>query len=148
MAVWRYGYVSTQTEKIILKNLIFNVFVNLFNIDFHFRPNLYGNIIENLGAGLIGGAGVLAGAHYGHDITCFGPAARYTFLSGAGQDKANPTAMFMSAGHLLRHVGAVEEAGKLKGAVRKTIADGLVRTQDLGGNASMTEFTQAVIKNL
>ena len=109
---------------------------------------MYGNIVENLGAGLIGGAGVLAGAHYGHDIACFGPAARYTYLSGAGQDKANPTAMFMSAGHLLRHVGAVEEAGKLKGAVRSVIAAGNVRTADLGGSASLTEFTNEVIKNL
>jgi isocitrate dehydrogenase (NAD+) len=137
-----------EYENMIVDNTCMQLVSNPWQFDVMVMPNLYGNIIENLGAGLIGGAGVLAGAHYGHNIACFGPAARYTYLSGAGQNKANPTAMFMSAGHLLRHVGAVEEAGKLKGAVRKTIADGHVRTSDLGGNASLTEFTQAVIKNL
>merc|ERR1712071_735643 len=118
-----------EYENIIVDNTCMQLVSNPWQFDVMVMPNLYGNIIENLGAGLIGGAGVLAGAHY-------------------GQNKANPTAMFMSAGHLLRHVGAVEEAGKLKGAVRKTLADAQVRTSDLGGTATLTEFTQAVIKNL
>merc|ERR1712038_165043 len=137
-----------EYENMIVDNTCMQLVSNPWQFDVMVMPNLYGNIVENLGAGLIGGAGVLAGAHYGHDIACFGPAARYTYLSGAGQDKANPTAMFMSAGHLLRHVGATEEAGKLKGAVRSVIADGNVRAADLGGSASLSQFTNEIIKNL
>lgn len=137
-----------EYENMIVDNTCMQLVSNPWQFDVMVMPNLYGNIVENLGAGLIGGAGVLAGAHYGHDIACFGPAARYTYLSGAGQDKANPTAMFMSAGHLLRHVGATEEAGKLKGAVRSVIAEGNVRTADLGGSASLSQFTNEIIKNL
>merc|ERR1712139_114150 len=137
-----------EYENMIVDNTCMQLVSNPWQFDVMVTPNLYGNIIENLGAGLIGGTGVTSGAHHGEDIACFGPAARYTYLSGAGQDKANPTAMFMSAGHLLRHVGAVEEAGKLKGAVRSVIADGNVRTADLGGSASLSQFTNEIIKNL
>jgi isocitrate dehydrogenase (NAD+) len=139
---------KVQYENMIVDNTCMQLVSNPWQFDVMVMPNLYGNIIENLGAGLIGGAGVLAGAHYGHDVACFGPAARYTYLSGAGQNKANPTAMFMSAGHLLRHVGAVDQAGQLKSAVRSVIAAGNVRTADLGGSASLSEFTNEVIKNL
>jgi isocitrate dehydrogenase (NAD+) len=139
---------KVKYENMIVDNTCMQLVSNPWQFDVMVMPNLYGNIIENLGAGLIGGAGVLSGAHYGHDVACFGPAARYTYLSGAGQDKANPTAMFMSAGHLLRHIGAVDEAGRVKQAVRSVIADGNVRTADLGGSASLSEFTNEVIKNL
>lgn len=139
---------KVQYENMIVDNTCMQLVSNPWQFDVMVMPNLYGNIIENLGAGLIGGAGVLSGAHYGSDIACFGPAARYTYLSGANQDKANPTAMFMSAGHLLRHIGAVEEAGALKSAVRKVIKEGSVRTADLGGSAGLSGFTNEVIKNL
>merc|ERR1712226_1050990 len=135
-------------ENMIVDNTCMQLVSNPWQFDVMVTPNLYGNIVENLGAGLIGGAGVLSGAHYGGDIACFGPAARYTFLSGAGKDIANPTAMFMSAGHLLKHIGAVDEAMAIKNAVRSVIKAGNVRTRDIGGFDSQSQFTAEVIRNI
>merc|ERR1711970_398429 len=139
---------KVKYENMIVDNTCMQLVSNPWQFDVMVTPNLYGNIIENLGAGLIGGVGVLSGAHYSGDVACFGPAARYTYLSGAGKDLANPTAMFMSAGHLLKHIGATDEAMQLKGAVRKVIKAGNVCTRDIGGSAGLAEYTQEVIKNL
>jgi isocitrate dehydrogenase (NAD+) len=139
---------KVQYENMIVDNTCMQLVSNPWQFDVMVTPNLYGNIVENLGAGLIGGAGVLSGAHYGGDIACFGPAARYTYLSGAGKDIANPTAMFMSAGHLLKHIGAIDEAMAIKTAVRNVIKDGKVRTRDIGGFDSQSQFTAEVIRNI
>merc|ERR1712168_373899 len=117
-------------------------------VDVMVTPNLYGNIIENLGAGFIGGAGLLPGASYSSDIAFFGAGARYTFNSGAGLDICNPTAMFCSAGNMLAHVGLNAHGASIKSAVRKTLKQRKFRTLDIGGQTSCSEFTDAVINNL
>ncbi len=106
-------------------------------------PNLYGDIVSDLAAGLVGGLGVAPGANIGERAAVFEPvhgsAPKY-----AGQDKANPTALILSAALMLRHLGEVEAADAVEAAVRGVIADGETVTYDLGGSAGTRAFGEAV----
>jgi isocitrate dehydrogenase (NAD+) len=109
-------------------------------------PNLYGDIVSDLAAGLVGGLGVAPGANIGTDAAVFEPvhgsAPKY-----AGQDKANPTALILSGALMLRHLGYPSDADRLEGAVRDTIASGTT-TYDLGGTAGTAAFADAIIERL
>jgi len=106
-------------------------------------PNLYGDIVSDLAAGLVGGLGVAPGANIGEHAAVFEPvhgsAPKY-----AGQNKANPTALMLSAGLMLRHLGETEAADRLESSVRDVIAEGQTVTYDLGGSAGTREFGEAV----
>jgi isocitrate dehydrogenase (NAD+) len=110
-------------------------------------PNLYGDIVSDLCAGLVGGLGVAPGANIGEDGAVFEPvhgsAPKY-----AGQNKANPTALILSGALMLRHMGYVEAAEAVEGAVRAVIAEGRTTTSDLGGNAGTSQFADAVIERM
>ncbi|HYK96480.1 MAG TPA: isocitrate/isopropylmalate dehydrogenase family protein [Candidatus Dormibacteraeota bacterium] len=107
-------------------------------------PNLYGDIVSDLCAGLVGGLGVAPGANIGEDGAVFEPvhgsAPKY-----AGLNKANPTALILSGALMLRHLGYPEMGGRLEEAVRSVIAEGRTTTSDLGGSAGTSEFADAVI---
>jgi isocitrate dehydrogenase (NAD+) len=109
-------------------------------------PNLYGDIVSDLAAGLVGGLGVAPGANIGTDAAVFEPvhgsAPKY-----AGQDKANPTALILSGALMLRHLGYPSDADRLEAAVRDTIASGTT-TYDLGGTAGTAAFADAIIERL
>ncbi|MDH4335292.1 MAG: isocitrate/isopropylmalate dehydrogenase family protein [Chloroflexota bacterium] len=106
-------------------------------------PNLYGDIISDLAAGLVGGLGVAPGANIGEHAAVFEPvhgsAPKY-----AGQNKANPTALILSGALMLRHLGETDAADRVESAVRAVIAEGRTTTYDLGGSAGTREFAQAV----
>ena len=106
-------------------------------------PNLYGDIVSDLAAGLVGGLGVAPGANIGEKAAVFEPvhgsAPKY-----AGQNKANPTALILSGALMLRHLGETDAAGAVERAVREVIAEGTTVTYDLGGTAGTREFGQAV----
>jgi len=110
-------------------------------------PNLYGDIVSDLAAGLVGGLGVAPGANIGTEAAVFEPvhgsAPKY-----AGQNKANPTALMLSGGLMLRHLGHVAEAERMEQAVRDVIAEGTATTYDLGGTAGTSQFADAVISRL
>jgi isocitrate dehydrogenase (NAD+) len=110
-------------------------------------PNLYGDIVSDLAAGLVGGLGVAPGANIGPDAAVFEPvhgsAPKY-----AGLNKANPTAMILSGALMLRHLGHPEAAGRVEIAVRDVIAEGRSTTYDLGGPAGTSEFADAIIARL
>jgi isocitrate dehydrogenase (NAD+) len=110
-------------------------------------PNLYGDIVSDLAAGLVGGLGVAPGANIGTDGAVFEPvhgsAPKY-----AGLDKANPTAMILSGALMLRHLGHPEQADRLETAVRGVIAEGISTTYDLGGTAGTAAFADAIIERL
>ncbi|CDH59026.1 probable idh2-isocitrate dehydrogenase subunitmitochondrial [Lichtheimia corymbifera JMRC:FSU:9682] len=110
-------------------------------------PNLYGDILSDLCAGLIGGLGLTPSGNIGEDASIF-EAVHGTAPDIAGQDKANPTALLLSAIMMLRHMHLEEHARNIEQAVLKTIAEGKHLTADLGGRATNTEYTDAVIKNL
>jgi isocitrate dehydrogenase (NAD+) len=109
-------------------------------------PNLYGDIVSDLAAGLVGGLGVAPGANIGTEAAVFEPvhgsAPKY-----AGQDKANPTALILSGALMLRHLGYPTDADRLEAAVRDTIASG-TSTYDLGGTAGTAAFADAIIDRL
>jgi isocitrate dehydrogenase (NAD+) len=106
-------------------------------------PNLYGDIVSDLAAGLVGGLGVAPGSNIGEKAAVFeavhGSAPKY-----AGQDRANPTALILSGALMLRHLGETEAADRVESAVRAVIAEGRITTRDLGGSAGTREFAQAV----
>jgi isocitrate dehydrogenase (NAD+) len=110
-------------------------------------PNLYGDIVSDLCAGLVGGLGVAPGANIGEDGAVFEPvhgsAPKY-----AGLNKANPTALILSGALMLRHLGYPELGERVEAAVRSVIAEGRTTTSDLGGNAGTSEFADAVIERL
>jgi isocitrate dehydrogenase (NAD+) len=110
-------------------------------------PNLYGDIVSDLAAGLVGGLGVAPGANIGEKAAVFEPvhgsAPKY-----AGQNKANPTALILSGALMLRHLGETDAAGAVEAAVRDVIAEGRTVTYDLGGTAGTREFAEAVTARL
>src|SRR5690242_1335464 len=110
-------------------------------------PNLYGDIVSVLAAGLVGGLGVAPGANIGEDGAVFEPvhgsAPKY-----AGQNKANPTALILSGVLMLRHLGETAAAERVEGALRSVIADGRRTTYDLGGEAGTREFADAIIETM
>jgi isocitrate dehydrogenase (NAD+) len=110
-------------------------------------PNLYGDIVSDLAAGLVGGLGVAPGANIGEDGAVFEPvhgsAPKY-----AGQNKANPTALILSGALMLRHLGYAEVGERVEEAVRGVIAEGRTVTSDLGGTAGTSQFADAVIDRL
>jgi isocitrate dehydrogenase (NAD+) len=110
-------------------------------------PNLYGDIVSDLAAGLVGGLGVAPGANIGTEAAVFEPvhgsAPKY-----AGLDKANPTALILSGALMLRHLGYPEEAARVEGAIRDVIAEGRTVTSDLGGTTGTAAFADAIIGRL
>jgi isocitrate dehydrogenase (NAD+) len=110
-------------------------------------PNLYGDIVSDLAAGLVGGLGVAPGANIGDTAAVFEPvhgsAPKY-----AGQNKANPTALILSGALMLRHLGETEAADRVESAVRDVIAEGTTVTYDLGGSTGTREFGAVVAQRL
>jgi isocitrate dehydrogenase (NAD+) len=110
-------------------------------------PNLYGDIVSDLCAGLVGGLGVAPGANIGEDGAVFEPvhgsAPKY-----AGQNRANPTAMILSGVLMLRHLGYPDVAERVELAVRDVIAEGTAVTHDMGGNAGTSQFADAIVERL
>jgi isocitrate dehydrogenase (NAD+) len=106
-------------------------------------PNLYGDIVSDLAAGLVGGLGVAPGANIGERAAVFeavhGSAPKY-----AGQNKANPTALILSGALMLRHLGETDAANRVEAAVRAVIAEGDKTTYDLGGGTGTREFAEEV----
>src|SRR6478609_3085449 len=110
-------------------------------------PNLYGDIVSDLAAGLVGGLGVAPGANIGTDAAVFEPvhgsAPKY-----AGLNKANPTALILSGALMLRHLGHPDAAERVEASVRAVIAEGRRTTYDLGGEAGTRAFADAIIERL
>jgi isocitrate dehydrogenase (NAD+) len=106
-------------------------------------PNLYGDIISDLAAGLVGGLGIAPGANIGEDAAVFeavhGSAPKY-----AGQDRANPTALILSGALLLRHIGETDAGAAVETAVREIIGEGAKVTADLGGKTGTRAYGKAV----
>jgi isocitrate dehydrogenase (NAD+) len=107
-------------------------------------PNLYGDIVSDLCAGLVGGLGVAPGANIGETMAVFEP-VHGSAPKHAGQNKANPTATILSAVLMLSHLGEADAAAKVMQAVRSVIGEGKHVTYDLGGSAGTSEYADAVI---
>jgi isocitrate dehydrogenase (NAD+) len=110
-------------------------------------PNLYGDIVSDLCAGLVGGLGVVPGANLGTEIGVF-EAVHGSAPDIAGKGIANPMALLLSAILMLRHIDEGAMADRIVSALNRVLADGGVRTRDLGGTASTQEFAEAICRRL
>ena len=109
--------------------------------------NLFGDILSDLAAGLVGGLGVVAGANIGDEYAVF-EAVHGSAPDIAGQDKANPTALMLSAEMMLRHIEEPSAADALRAGLYDTLREGTHLTADIGGSSSTTEFTNRVIDHI
>jgi isocitrate dehydrogenase (NAD+) len=110
-------------------------------------PNLYGDIVSDLCAGLVGGLGVVPGANLGETAAVF-EAVHGSAPDIAGQNVANPTALLLSAVLMLRHIGETAAADRIRAALGRVLEAGQIRTRDLGGTASTIEFGEAIQREL
>ena len=139
-------YPQIKFREILVDNCCMQLVQNPNQFDVLLLPNLYGDIVSDLCAGLIGGLGIAQGANIGEDYAVFEP-VHGSAPDIAGQDKANPTAMLMSAIEMLNYIGENEAGKRIRLALFDTLDAG-IKTADLGGNASCSEFTQAIVDRL
>ena len=139
-------YPQIKFREILVDNCCMQLVQNPNQFDVLLLPNLYGDIVSDLCAGLIGGLGIAQGANIGENYAVFEP-VHGSAPDIAGQDKANPTAMLMSAIEMLNYIGENEAGKRIRLALFDTLDAG-IKTADLGGNASCTEFTQAIVDRL
>ena len=139
-------YPNIGFREILVDNCCMQLVQNPNQFDTLLLPNLYGDIVSDLCAGLVGGLGIAQGANIGKDYAVFEP-VHGSAPDIAGQDKANPTAMLMSAIEMLNFIGETTAAAEIKSALFETLKSG-IKTADIGGNASCSEFTNAVVQRL
>ncbi len=138
---------NIEYNEILVDNLCMQLVQNPSKFDVLVLPNLYGDIVSDLCAGLIGGLGVAQGANIGLNAAVFEP-VHGSAPDIKGQNKANPTALILSAIEMLKYINQNDAAQRIEKALYKTLKDGYIVTEDLGGSATTEEFTNAVIGNL
>ncbi|MFI5318459.1 MAG: isocitrate/isopropylmalate dehydrogenase family protein [Myxococcota bacterium] len=134
-------------REVIVDNCAMQLVKDPTQFDVLLLGNLYGDIMSDLGAGLVGGLGVVPGANVGESCAIF-EAVHGSAPDIAGKRFANPTAVILSSVMLLRHLGEYDAARAIENAVRATLAERANHTRDLGGSASTDAFTRAVITRL
>lgn len=139
-------YPQIVYREILVDNLCMQLVQNPEKFDVLVLPNLYGDIVSDLCAGLIGGLGIAQGANIGEDYAVF-EAVHGSAPDIAGQDKANPTALLLSAIEMLKYIGENTHAEKIEKALLKALS-GDILTADLGGSAKCSQFADEIIKYL
>src|SRR5574344_765787 len=139
-------YPQINFREILVDNCCMQLVQNPEQFDVLLLPNLYGDIVSDLTAGLIGGLGVAQSANIGLDCSVF-EAVHGSAPDIKGLDKANPTALLLSACEMLNFIDERNAAEKIKKALFKTLSEN-IKTADLGGTAKCSEFTDEIIKNL
>lgn len=139
-------YTQINAREILVDNLCMQLVQEPSRFDILVLPNLYGDIVSDLTAGLIGGLGVAQGANIGENCAVFEP-VHGSAPDIKGQNKANPTALLLSAVEMLKYINENDYALKIENALFKTLEQGF-KTADIGGNLSTTEFRDKIIENL
>jgi isocitrate dehydrogenase (NAD+) len=134
-------------NELIVDNACMQLVMRPETFDVLVLPNLYGDIVSDLAAGLVGGLGIVPGANIGDHHAIF-EAVHGTAPDIAGKGLANPTALMQSAELMLAHVGERDAAKRLKNAIAKVYAEGKHLTGDVGGHAGTAEFTEAVVRHI
>ena len=140
-------YPDIEANDCIIDALCMKLVQRPEQFDMLVAPNLYGDIISDLCAGLVGGLGFAPSANIG-DKTRIYEAVHGSAPDIAGQDKANPSAILMAFAMMLNDLSMTDKADKLNAAIQAQVAEGKVITADIGGTAGTKEFTQAVIARL
>jgi isocitrate dehydrogenase (NAD+) len=138
---------TIEYREMIVDNAGMQLVLDPAQFDVMLLPNLYGDILSDVAAGLIGGLGLAPGANIGETSAVF-EAVHGSAPDIAGKGIANPTAVILAAALMLRHVQLPDQAGCIEAALGKVFEKGKVRTRDLGGKATTEEFTAAVIADL
>ncbi len=134
-------------DELIVDNACMQIVMHPETFDLLLLPNLYGDIVSDLAAGLVGGLGIVPSANLGANDAIF-EAVHGTAPDIAGQGRANPTALMQSAALLLAHIGERDASRRLQLAVEGVYADGKYLTRDVGGSGSTADFTNAVIDKM
>ncbi|MCS4541866.1 MAG: isocitrate/isopropylmalate dehydrogenase family protein [Euryarchaeota archaeon] len=141
------NYSQIKFEDCLVDNMAMQLVKNPELYDVIVTTNLFGDILSDLCAGLVGGLGMVPSANIGDDIAVFEPvhgsAPKY-----AGLNKVNPTAMILSSVLMLKHIGEKDVAMKIRSALRQVLREGKTVTYDLGGKASTTEMANEIIKKI
>ncbi len=140
-------YPEIEADDKIVDNACMQLVMRPEQFDIMLLENLYGDIVSDLCAGLIGGLGLVPGANIGEQGAVF-EAVHGSAPDIAGQGIANPTALLLSALLMLRHLGEREAADRIEKALLTVFTEGAVRTRDIGGTAGTSEFTDAIIAKL
>ena len=141
------NYKDIEYKELIVDNACMQIVIDPGQFDILLLPNLYGDIVSDLGAGLVGGLGVVPSGNIGDECALF-EAVHGTAPDIAGKGLANPTALIMSAVLMLNYLGEREAAAKVDAALIKVYREGKRTTKDVGGKAGTKEFTDAVIAAL
>jgi len=140
-------YPEIESNEMIVDNCAMQLVMNPHQFDMIVTTNLFGDIISDLCAGLVGGLGMAPGANIGSDFAIF-EAVHGSAPDIAEQNIANPTAIMLAAALMLDYLQMTDQAIKLRNAIKKVIASGEKCTRDLGGESSTDQFTEDVICNL
>ncbi len=138
---------AIELAEIIIDNCAMQLVRDPRQFDVLLLENLYGDIISDLCAGLVGGLGVVPGSNVGEDCVVF-EAVHGSAPDIAGKGLANPTALVLSAAEMLRHLGETAAGDAVEQAVHQALADPANRTGDLGGEAGTEQITQAIVDHL
>ncbi|MBR5304478.1 MAG: isocitrate/isopropylmalate dehydrogenase family protein [Candidatus Gastranaerophilales bacterium] len=141
------NYTDIETHEILVDNLCMQLVQKPSQFDVLVMPNLYGDIVSDLCAGLIGGLGVAQSANIGKSCAIF-EAVHGSAPDIAGKNIANPTGLLRSACMMLNYLGKVEASKNIENALFEVLKEGKVLTKDLGGNSTTEEFKKEIIKKL
>jgi len=140
-------YPDIEFNDMIVDNTAMQMVIRPEIFDIIVTTNLFGDILSDLASGLVGGLGVTGSANMGDQHAIF-EAVHGSAPDIAGQGKANPTALLLSALMMLEHIGQVDQAEKIRKALYRTLPDKNVITGDLGGDGNTRIFTEALIRNM
>jgi len=139
-------YPEIEADNLLVDNVCMQLVIKPEQFDVMVLPNLYGDIVSDLCAGLVGGLGVAPGGNIGNGRAVF-EAVHGSAPDIAGKGLANPTAILLSGVQMLRYIGFYSYADRIENALRLALVSG-IKTRDLGGNATTKEFTRAIISGL
>jgi isocitrate dehydrogenase (NAD+) len=142
-AIEAYGYPDISFEEVQVDELAMRLALDPQDVDVLLLPNLYGDILSDLCAGLVGGLGVVPGSNLGWEYAVFEP-VHGSAPDIAGKGLANPIAIILSAAMMLVHLSEHRAAEAIRTGVRQVLKEGNVRTGDLGGTASTEEMARAI----
>jgi isocitrate dehydrogenase (NAD+) len=142
-----YGFPDIAFDEVQVDELAMRLATDPQELDVLLLPNLYGDIISDLCAGLVGGLGLVPGANLGWEFAVFEP-VHGSAPDIAGKGLANPVAMILSTAMMLVHLGEHDRAAAIRAAVARVLAEGETRTQDLGGTTGTEEMTEAISREV
>ena len=140
-------YPSVPLKEILVDNMAMQLVINPQQFDVIVTQNLYGDILSDLMAGLIGGLGIVPGANIGDDLAVF-EAVHGSAADNSGQNLANPTALILSGCLMLDYINESKAADLIREALDRVLSDSVNFTSDLGASTSTSEFTSVLIREI